>query len=117
MPTRAAYLQKWKQDNPEKVRGYHRAYRRNHPEQDLNYRRLKKYGITPAEFKRMFLEQGRRCAMVDCRAETPGGRGDWHLDHDAKTGKVRGILCTRCNLALGIHERRRETFEQYLGGK
>jgi hypothetical protein len=37
-----------------------------------------------------------------CRAERPGGKGQWHLDHNHKTKKFRGILCARCNVVLGF---------------
>lgn len=42
-----------------------------------------------------------RCEI--CRAEN-NGKKSWHLDHDHKTGIVRGILCSLCNLNLGRYE-------------
>lgn len=34
-------------------------------------------------------------------------------DHDYSTGKYRGLLCTRCNLVLGIYEKRQGNFDQF----
>lgn len=72
-------------------------------DRDRDYRRdiqLKSlYGITLADFKRMLAEQGGRCAA--CRADSPGSRGDWRVDHDAVTGVVRGLLCDDCNTGNG----------------
>jgi hypothetical protein len=57
------------------------------------------FGITIDDFDRMLAEQGGRCAI--CRAESPGSRGDWPVDHDRVTGQVRGLLCNSCNLGIG----------------
>ena len=80
----------WKKQNPEKMKA---AAKKS---------RLKKiYGLTQDAWDAMFAGQGNVCAI--CRATHPGGGKDvWHTDHDHSTGKVRGILCTGCNLALGI---------------
>lgn len=48
------------------------------------------------------------CAI--CHADTPGGVGGWHVDHDhsccppkrACAECRRGILCSACNVAMGI---------------
>lgn len=75
------------------------------------------YGITPDEYADLLTKQENRCAMVDCRTSTPGGRGTWHVDHDHEGGVVRGLLCNTCNLRLGQYEqslKRVEAFTQYL---
>ncbi|WP_409071688.1 endonuclease VII domain-containing protein [Burkholderia pseudomallei] len=52
----------------------------------------------------MIHEQGGVCAI--CK-RAPSGRGIaavLHVDHDHTTGIVRGLLCTRCNRALGAFD-------------
>jgi hypothetical protein len=53
-----------------------------------------RYGIGQAEFDELLAEQGGVCAI--CRAPEPQ-----HVDHDHRTGWVRGILCFNCNGGLG----------------
>lgn len=47
----------------------------------------------------MLARQAGACAC--CGTTAPGGRGRWHVDHDHRTGAVRGILCHRCNVGIG----------------
>lgn len=64
---------------------------------------LKKcYGITLEDFESMKEQQQGLCAI--CRTDSPGGFGDWHVDHDHETGRVRGLLCALCNMSLGGYE-------------
>lgn len=64
-------------------------------------RRLRLLGLTPADYTRMLAEQGGRCAI--CRTDRPWLRGGrWAVDHDHSTEQVRGLLCHRCNTALGL---------------
>lgn len=58
-----------------------------------------KYGISAAEYAERLEKQGGCCAI--CRAE-PGAIGETlAVDHDHATGKVRGLLCAKCNRMLG----------------
>jgi Recombination endonuclease VII len=67
-------------------------------------RHLRRFGITPEDYARMFDEQGGVCAI--CHRESDGSLS---IDHDHRCcqpgrscGKcVRGLLCLACNLVLG----------------
>lgn len=84
-------------------KAYSDRYRREHPEV---YRRaaFKLYhGVERDEADRMIAAQGGLCAIC-CREPSKIYRGHCsrlHVDHDHRTGKVRGMLCIACNRALG----------------
>lgn len=56
------------------------------------------YGISVADYYAMLEAQGHRCAI--CQATEPNGH-NWHIDHCHSSGKVRGLLCSGCNVGLG----------------
>jgi hypothetical protein len=60
-----------------------------------------KYGISQSDFDALLAIQG-GCAI--CLSPTPrGGRhNSFVVDHCHETGRVRGILCHPCNIALGV---------------
>lgn len=58
------------------------------------YHLRRRYGVGEKEFQELLAEQGGVCAI--CRRPDPE-----HLDHDHRTGWVRGILCFNCNGGLG----------------
>jgi len=60
---------------------------------------LKKYGITYTEYEQIFKSQNSLCAICEKEIYLRGKLT--HVDHDHKTGKVRGILCLWCNNVLG----------------
>ena len=62
-----------------------------------------KYGISLDEFERMVAQRNGRCDI--CQRPPGGGRHKvLHVDHDHRTGKVRGLLCAACNFRLGFIE-------------
>jgi 5-methylcytosine-specific restriction endonuclease McrA len=58
------------------------------------------YGLKPGEYQRMLDAQGGRCAICGNKPVTIR----LAVDHDHVTGRVRGLLCRRCNRALGLWE-------------
>ena len=67
------------------------------------------YGITVEDYNRILAEQGGACAL--CKSTTPQNgsrkykrnvRIAFDVDHDHKTKKVRGLLCSRCNRLVGL---------------
>ena len=63
--------------------------------------RIKKYGVSPDVFSSILLAQDKKCAI--CKSDLDGSSFSLkpQLDHCHATGKVRGILCGKCNTALG----------------
>lgn len=58
-----------------------------------------KYGLTRKQYLSMLASQDGACAI--CRSKSPGARcRNLFVDHCHRTGRVRGLLCNRCNLAL-----------------
>lgn len=56
--------------------------------------KLRIYGISGEEYDKLFKEQDGLCAI--CHEEPANA-----IDHNHETGKVRALLCTRCNAGLG----------------
>lgn len=57
-----------------------------------------------AEFDIMLLNQDNKCAICGDDSKNNIRRGKilpLFIDHDHKTGKIRGLLCVHCNYALG----------------
>lgn len=78
---------------------------------------IRRYGITPEQYEEMLASQSWGCRI--CNASiysrqfnmllpTPGYKGPRKnvacIDHDHVTGKVRGLLCRSCNIALGMFQ-------------
>ena len=72
--------------NKDKIQKRHAVYWRKH-----------KYGLTQEEYKDMILSQNNECAI--CKKPS---HKTLHIDHDHKTGKVRGLLCSTCNTGIGF---------------
>ena len=75
---------------------------------DKIHHKLKYFNMSIKDFEKLLEEQNQRCAICGrdfnelfrkynnkTTVRTP------RIDHDHKTGKIRGILCNRCNMLLG----------------
>lgn len=76
-----------------------RWYRKN-VEKVAAYKAFQRYGVTEEQLRKMEQEQKGLCAI--CHQPPPVKKPTLHIDHDHKTGKARRLLCTRCNLMIGM---------------
>ncbi|MFQ5911529.1 MAG: endonuclease VII domain-containing protein [Thermoplasmata archaeon] len=74
----------------------HECFKKFHRKREFR-RRLAKLDMTASQFWAMARSQSHRCLV--CRK-----RKDLVPDHDHRTGHIRGLLCSRCNLGLGLFE-------------
>jgi hypothetical protein len=84
-------------NNREKLLEYNK--KRYNPEYDRE-RKLKRYGITSEDYNSIFDAQEGRCAV--CGIHQSELKKPLFVDHVHSTGKIRGLLCHRCNFAIGL---------------
>jgi hypothetical protein len=89
----------WKLQNRDKVIA---SWRRQHEKDKKNKRHrksmlMRNFGLTEIEYQQMFDAQGGLCAICARSWKTRM----LAVDHDHETGKIRGLLCGRCNGQLG----------------
>jgi hypothetical protein len=82
--------------------------------------RMRRYGITGAEYARLLKQQRDRCAICENIRNGDSRVGRFHVDHCHETGTVRGLLCAACNLGLGKFQHEPARLERailYLRGR
>ena len=102
----------WGLRNPDKVREAGKRFTESHPGKRRAFNRrweLKKIGFTSELYEQRLQEQNGLCAI--CRIElTTGSKNGTNAcaDHCHVTSTARGILCTKCNTALGMMDDNQE---------
>lgn len=93
--------QRYYQRNKEKCAAACRRWEKKNPDAVSNSWLRRKYGISLNQWREIFQLQDGRCAICQ---DVDVSR--WVVDHRHSDGKVRGILCSGCNTAIGhIRER------------
>ena len=71
--------------------------RKHWSEESRNDRLQRQYSITEEVYNAIYTKQQGRCSICNCHQYYQR----LAVDHDHKTGMVRGLLCTNCNRGLG----------------
>lgn len=66
--------------------------------------RYMKYGVSKEQFDNMIAAQENQCAICS----QPNAKRALCIDHDHKTGEIRGLLCDPCNKGIGFFNDRPE---------
>jgi hypothetical protein len=78
------YRDKWRLENKSKERGY----------------LLKRYNMTLNDYNRLLMEQDEKCKICGKYYDNR----PLNIDHCHVTGRVRGLVCCRCNILIGFME-------------
>lgn len=80
--------------------------------------RVKLYGLTLDEYEAYLKQQDNCCAICGTPFANTNRKTRPHIDHCHSSGEVRGLLCSRCNLAIGLLEDSQDNLQRaidYLG--
>lgn len=95
---------KWRTENPDK---YKKASKKHYNENKDRYAAINRknnlkrwYGLKPEDVEELLKKQNHTCAI--CGKHESEFKKILEIDHDHKTGKVRGMLCHKCNKMLGL---------------
>ena len=92
----------WHENNKSEVSKRHKIDYQTKKNKDSyrNKKYLRLYNITIDDYNDMFICQAGKCAI--CGVHQSDLKRRLFIDHCHKTGVVRGLLCHRCNSALGL---------------
>ena len=110
-------VREWKKRNRLKTAAYAASPKGRIVEKRARLKRV--YGLALEEHEEMKERQGNLCAICGEPESSPSGRSakvsELAIDHCHKTGAVRGLLCRKCNTALGNLEDHLPAVIDYLG--
>jgi hypothetical protein len=123
------YMKEWYSKNKEHVLNYKKQYRQDHAQQLLEYNKQYKelhkeenkirdinrkesyrgrrrelqlkryYQLTYKEWLQIWNNQDGKCLICQIPFDKPS---DSCVDHNHITGEIRGLLCRKCNCAIGL---------------
>ena len=98
--TKRKYYKKNKKEIIEKTCTYQEMNKDKLNKKRKNFRLKKLYNITLKEYNYLLKTQNGRCAI--CNGYEKVKNRNLAVDHNHKTNKIRGLLCYRCNVLLGM---------------
>lgn len=91
---------KYFDDSKEKVNARRRAAYQENKIPAIRWNLKRYYGIEIEDYERMLVEQNSCCKI--CGKHNSEFSKRLNVDHDHETGKVRGLLCIKCNRGIGL---------------
>ena len=111
----------WIENNKDKVRQTRKDWcdrnrdklrensRKRTPEQRRKQKLWMRYRLTPVEYGELLNKTGGKCPVCGVKFDNKTYRPC--IDHCHRTDKIRGILCARCNLGIGMFYENTEAME------
>jgi hypothetical protein len=89
----------YQEKNKDRISKQRKEFYKKNSDRLKEIKMMRVYGIGMEDFARLLNNQNNACAV--CKTKNPIGNG-FCVDHDHKTGVIRGILCPGCNTAIGL---------------
>jgi hypothetical protein len=98
-----ANSKRWQEANPERIKELKKAWKKRNPDsvRETRWRNIGIKGATVELYDQLLKEQGGVCGIC---GRLPKKRR-LAFDHNHKHHFPRGLLCTRCNILLGVFEK------------
>lgn len=109
-PAQKEAQRRWLEKNPLYNAQYYAAKKSEFRNRAL--RRL--YGISLSGYQSILQKQGGLCAICGTDKPSPHGKKQFSVDHCHVSGRVRGLLCGKCNVCIGWKERFDQRANEYL---
>lgn len=98
---------RWRDADSERAKAYYAKHNKPRTEEEKEARWVselrQRYGLTLDGYQEILKRQNGVCAICEGQPNGPGAdKGRFHVDHCHRTGKVRGLLCGKCNTAIGL---------------
>jgi hypothetical protein len=106
------YKKEYRKEHKKEIKIFQKKYRQKHKDESKRYREehkeelkeydlKRKYNISLKDYNFLLQKQNYKCAV--CNKVFQNGKNT-HIDHNHKTGKIRGLLCGKCNKGMGLFE-------------
>lgn len=96
----------WRINNRDKLRAHCRNWYKKNKCVRREYSIKTRFGITTKQYENMLHDQGYKCGI--CGKNQSLFKKRFSIDHNHETGKIRGLLCPQCNVALGLFKDNQE---------
>ena len=103
-----AINKKWADNNPSHSKEWYQKNKLNQRDQQLR----KQFGITLEQYDQMLLIQDSKCKI--CGLDQKESVKALAVDHCHATGKIRGLLCGKCNLGIGYFQDREDVLNKAI---
>lgn len=94
------YKKNYYKENKDKLKQRNKEWRNSEAGKKAKQKeKAKRFGLSLENYEQMLLEQNNVCKVCE---EPETENKSLAIDHDHKTGQVRGLLCGKCNKAIGL---------------
>ncbi len=95
------YNKKYRSTNRKELNGRKKEWNLRNKDKIAAYHLKRRYGLSIEDYNSILKSQNNKCAGCGILSKD-AQMGKLFVDHCHKNGNIRGLLCSKCNTALGL---------------